>query len=471
MRATALQKIKKLPLRWHWLAFGVFCLLAYALFAHPDVVETSNHSYLLLDSTFKGNFLNFYNDVMAHPFGKNLYYTNNAHYNIVIYIIFALAELPVFLFNLIFKTALNEPLLYFIGKLVSAASFIACIPVFYRIARELDIKQPDAHWAALFFALSPPAFFASMVMGQYDSICLFFILMGLLQWLRGKTLACSLWFGLGASSKFFALFLLVPLVLLVEKRPLHIIKHGLVSLWLVLPASLLFWGRTGDMGIFNDIMISRLFSAKIPAASDVSIFPLLYVLLCIAAYLWRPKKEDTGRTGIWLCLAAFSFLFLFVSWHPQWVILLMPFLVLTTFMEKNRTPWFWVDLVLAAGYFLFCAIGYPRQLEANLLDYGLLNALTGLHTSAVPDYNAISFYLYLIPVVAALPMVLFGGAVLAHLLFKVPLRGGTPAARLAGAAASPAKELPVFVWLVFLGGMAVWFVPTLFTWLKCFAIL
>lgn len=470
MRILGLKKLKEMPLRRHWLLFAGFCLLAYLLFVHPDIVETSNHSYVLLDSLFKGRFFQFYNDVMARPFGTYLYYTNFAHYNILVYILFALAELPVYIFNAIFGTY-NEAVFYYVGKLVSAGFYFACIPQVQKLALQLGVSEEHSHWAALFFALMPPVFFSSMVMGQYDTICLLFILLGVRQWLKGNHMACALLLGAGACAKFFSLLLLVPLILLSEKRPLHILKYGLVSLWLVVPTGLLFMGRTGDMGAFNNLMLARLFSVRMPAASDVPIFPMLYFVLCVAAYLYKPKDDAAkNRGGIWLCLCALGLLFFFIDWHPQWLVLLAPFMVLTTFMEKNKAPWFFVDIAFSAGFFLLCAFRYAHALEANLLDGGLIGIISGLQTTA-QAYQPISFYLLLVPVLSSLPMVLFGGGLAAHVGFKLPLPGGTPATRLSGDAKTPAKALPVYLWLVFGLGMAVWLVPTLFTWLKCFSFL
>lgn len=466
MRVT-LKKIKEHPLRLHWFIFAGLCVLAYLFFVHPDIIETSNHSYLLLDSTFKGRFLQFYNDVMARPFGKELYYTNFAHYNILVYIIFAIVQLPVFIFNVIFNTY-YEPLFYFVGKLVSAGFFIACIPQVRKLAQQLGVSQENSRWAALFFALLPPVFFSSMVMGQYDTICLLFILLGLRQWLKGNNLACALLLGAGACAKFFSLLLLVPLILLSEKRPLHILKNGLASLWLLVPTTLLFWGRTGDMSLFNNIMIDRLFAAKF---GSIPLFPLLYFVLCVAAYLHKPKDDATkARGGVWLCLAAFGLLFFFVDWHPQWLVLIAPFMVLTTFMEKNKAPWFFVDILFSAGFFLICALTHAHELEANLLDWGLIGLLGGLRTTNHP-YNPIAFYLALVPVLPALPTVLFGGGLISHVGFKLPFGGSTLASRLSGQTETPQKTLPIYLWLVFGLGMAVWFLPTMFTWLKCFSIL
>lgn len=460
---------KKNPLRCHWLAFGIICLLCYLLFVHPDVIETANHSYLFIDSIPKGRFLDFYNYVIEHPYKQNLYYINNAHYNIVIYLIFSIFELPVYLVTSIFGLGINEPLLYYIGKLVSLGFFIACIPIVKKIALQLGFSETISHWASFFFAIFPPAFFSAVVMGQYDTLCLFFLLFGFLRWLQGKQWGFVFWFGLGAACKFFPLFLFIPLLLLTEKRILQIIKYALCSLWLVVPTTLLYLGRTGDMNTFNDIMIQRLFSARISAASNVSIFPILFLLVCFVCYIWAPAKERIPKIGLWICLAVFSLFFFFVEWHPQWLILMAPFMVLTTFAEKNKLPWFWLDIVFSAGFFILCAVTHPNQLEANLFDFGIIGIITNLRTTSSAGYNSISFYYNLLPIVSAIPMVLIGGVLIAQTILKRPSSTGTLATKLSkDTPALYTKRYGLMAWVIFVIGISVWLLPTIFTWLKCF---
>ena len=88
------------------LLYLVLLLCFTAAFVHPDLMETANHSYLLLDNIFSGRFLDFYTDVFAH--GSDLYYINAAHYNIAAYMMFAVWELPVWLVNRVFSLAVNE---------------------------------------------------------------------------------------------------------------------------------------------------------------------------------------------------------------------------------------------------------------------------------------------------------------------------------------------------------------------------
>lgn len=469
MPEKALKKREKAYLehRLHWVLFSVLAVAGYLLFVHPDVMETANHGYLLLEGLFKGRFLYFYEDVMAHQ--NDLYYLNNAHYNIVVYLLFALAELPVFLFQAIFGLVPNEAVLTFVGKLVGAGFFVVCIRLVAVLAAELKTEEGARQWAPLFFALWPPAFFSVFVMGQYDTICLAALLGAFLYWLRGDKLKFTLLIGAGAACKFFPLLLFVPLLLLVEKRPLHILKYGALSLWLLLPTTLLFWGRTGDMGLFNSLMVDRLFEARIAGMREIPVFAALYFVLCFAACLWRPAEEKMPRVGLWMCLGVMGTLFLFVDWHPQWLVLLAPFVVLTTFLERRKEGWFWLDLLFGAGFVVFCALAYPGQLEGNLLDRGLVGLASGWVYAAVPNHNTVSFYYQLLPLVSKIPVVLMAGALAAQVLLKWPRGTESLGAGLQGEGSSPAaKQMPVFLWLGFMVPMGLWLGPVLFAWLKAF---
>ena len=446
---------------------AVFAIGAVALFlfVHPDAIETGNHAYLLLESIFSGQPRSFYGLVAAHQ--NNLYYINNAHYNIVVYLLFALAELPVFAVNTLFHLPVNEAVLTFIVKAVNAAFFVGCMPVMVSLARELKYSQTAQSFAPLLFALWPPALFSALVMGQFDVIALFFVLSGLLYWMRGKVLEFSLLFGFAIAIKSLPAFLFLPLLLLIEKRPLQILRQGLTALWLTVPTTLLFVEVTFSMKHFNEIMTERLFAAKLAGGREIAVFPLLFALLCVLAFFWHPAPQNRNKAGLWMGLCVRGVLFLFVEWHPQWLILLAPFMILTTLAESHRRPWLFVDLVFFAGFFLLCAAAYPSQLEANLFDAGLLGLFSQASSARTP---LIELYLR-VPMLARLPMVLFSAALGAQLLLKAPLCGGqTIAGRLQSAngacAAEEEKEEQVLKQSLFASlcaGFVFWLLPVLAT--------
>ncbi|NLW79419.1 MAG: hypothetical protein GXY32_08430 [Ruminococcaceae bacterium] len=444
---------------------------AFLLFMQVDIIETANHSYILLESIFSGKFRSFYGEVAAHQ--NDFYYLNNAHYNIIVYLLFAVAELPAFIVNNIFGLAPNEVVLSYIGKTVSAVFFIGCLPLITAIARQLNLAKAAAGWAPLMFALWPPAFFSVLVMGQYDSISLFLMLLGLWFWAKGRMIPFALVFGLAIPFKTFAALLMIPLLLLAEKRVLHILKCAVIALWAIVPSSLVFAGHTFAMGDFTRAMTERLFAARLPFAREVPVFALAYGLLCIVCYFWRPAREDLPRRGVWLGLAVFGLLFMFVEWHPQWLLLLAPFVVLTTLMEKQRAPWLFVDIILCAGFFLTCAAAYPGQLEANLFNGGIAGLASGTQWVAGEGHATLMSLYTRVDVVRYLPTALFSIGLGAHLILKLPLRKGTPASRFLASAPSAIPLLErkpaLGVWLLFgIGFGLFWFLPTLASWLGIF---
>lgn len=420
------------------------CAAFYLLTGHDDLLETSNHAWILLDCVRQGCVGDFYNVVMAHD--NPLYYVNNAHYNILCYALYALWQLPVYLVSRLGGFAVSETFLMFWSKAVGTAAYGGCAVLMGRIARKLGYDAQDRHFIPLYFTLQPIAFFASLVIGQYDSLCLVFLLAAVLAWLDRRLWRFSLLAGVALVFKFFPLLLFVPLLVVAEKRPLRCAAYAAASLWLYLPTALLYRGRTGDMGVFNDEVIRRVFTAKLAGGlDDLPLFLLLYACLLVGCYLYRPAQPaHADRLMPWLGLAVYGLLFLFVGWHPQWLILLAPFLVLTGFAQTQRAPWVYLDTLLFAGFWLCTCFNFPAQLECNLFRWGILGSVF----APLLPLNAVSFYLSLVPWLVQLSPVVFAAPLAAAILFRFPLRGVSLGDRLAGSATplapAPSPRLLLF---------------------------
>ncbi len=450
-------------LRWHWLAAGLLALAAFFCFVHYDLWETSAHSALFLESIFTGEPRSFYGLVAA---GNNPYdYVNNANYNPAMYSVFALAELPVYLLYRALGSLPPQALLGFVAKAVCAAFYAGCVLLMPALGKVAGLSEKDAAYAALFFALWPPAFFSCFVMGQYDVICLFLMLAGFLCWTQGWMWPFALFFGAAFAAKSFPALLFLPLLLLREKRPLRLLLYGGASLWLLLPTGLLYRGLTLGAADFNTLMAQRLFATRLMGGREIPLFALLFGLLCVVCWFWRPAQEKMVRSGLWLGLCTFGLLFLLAEWHPQWLILLTPFVVLTTLLEKQRIYWFFADILFCLGFFLVTAAAFPAQAEANMLYFGLPGRLFGFVFGGAGIMQKL---VGLWPLAAYLPMAVFGAAVLAQMVLKMPLPGGTPAARLCGGEGFPGalgqKSLGFYAWAVFLVGLGLcWLAPLLWT--------
>lgn len=446
--------------RAHWVAFAAVYAAAWALFIHPDVLETSNHAYILLESLFQGKFLDFFNVVAQRP--TALYYENHAHYNIVVYLLYAVAELPYYIGVKLTGAAPNGDILQYLGKLVVLGFHCGNLVLVQRLTLQLGLAGEKAGLAALAYGLSVPAFFSVAIMGQYDVVSLFFILLSLLMLMRGRMWAFVLWAGLGITFKFFGVFVFIPLLLLYEKRLRRLLLYGLAGLWLILPTTLLFAGRTGEQTAFLDHMASRLFGTQLPAAYSLPAFAFCYFLLCVLCWLWRPEAID--RRALWVCLATFSLFFFFVTWNPQWVALLCPFIVLTGAMEKNAGFWLCADLGFSLGFLgLAILTAPPTHFGDNLLDLGFWGYFSGVSTRRPEGAHTLGGLLNRVPALLVLCAVLFFGALAVGMVLKFPLKRGSLGGRLFPAA--PAGEAaPAKVWAVFALCIGGWFLLVMLLW-------
>ncbi|MEG1558202.1 MAG: hypothetical protein RR234_07535 [Christensenella sp.] len=454
--------------------FGAAFLIAFLFLSHPDLWETANHSYVFLEDIFSGNLMNFYEYVAQH--NNSYYYINMANYNIIMYVIFGIWELPVYLFNQIFHIALNETFLIYWAKLVSVGFFVGCGAMLKKLCENIGLGTNTAAAVALFFLFNPIAFFSPMAMGQYDTICLFFTLWALSHYVKGNYTKFSFLIGIGVVCKFFPLLVFVPLILMAEKKILPLIKYCLITLWLYLPTTLLFLGRTGNAAAFTREMIDRMFQLTMNTGfSEVSVFALAYALLVFISILYKPKTEKAKNyLAIYVPLAVFGLLFNTIYWHPQWLVLLIPFIVATTFMQKNPLPWFYLDIVMAVGFFMLCFYRFPNQVGGILLDGGLAHHAFGLCVGTSKSRQSIVYFLNLIPYLDMLMPVMYTGSIYANIILKMPLGEKTIADRLsAGGADGCDKITTKTLWYTIfaIGFLGAWLMPSILEALTAFGVI
>lgn len=460
------------PSRAEYIVFGLIAAAFYFLFNHPDIIETARHSYILIRSTLNGNFFGFYEDVLNRVYSEYVF-TNAAHYNILMYILYALWELPLYIIERIGGFAFSDLVLTLWCKAIGTGFYLGCGFLAAKLARQLGCDDAVCRWMPFFFWLNPISFFTTVTMGQYDSLCLFFTLWALCAYFDKRMMRFSLLMGIGIVFKFFPLMIFAPLVLLAEKRPLHILKYALCGLWLYIPTTLLFLGRTGDAGFFTSEMIERMLQSAFPGgimpASRIAMF---LVIVCFAAYLYHPADDTCQkRAAFYGSTAVFTVLFLFLYWHPQWLILLVPFLLISMMMQRRRFAFSILHLALCIGYFGLVFFRYPQALEGNLFDYGILAPLTDAYYALAPLIRNNAFYLELFPFAAQIISVLFHAPLVCALVFLFPLRRESVADALGGNQKESFSPR-LFCWATFMiGFVMVWLVPSVFSYCKTLGIL
>ncbi len=461
------------------LSFGkiekaIWFLLFFVLFIgtyHVDLIETSNHSYIFLESIYTGNVHDFYNYVIERPL--DLYYTNFANYNILTYVIFGIWQLPFFIVSKLFSVMIDDRIILFYTKILIVAAYCGCGYMVKRICEDLKLTKNTAYTAAIFFLFNPIVFFSPVAIGQHDVLCLLFLLWGLSYYIRGDMLKFTLLTGVSVVFKFFSLFAFIPLVLLKEKKILSVLKYFALSLWLYIPTTLLFLGKTESASHFTRLMFERLLTPTISTAFEpVSIVLLGFVLICVFCYFYC-KKDNIEYLSVYIPMAVYVLLLYGIYWHPQWTILMMPFIVITTFMQKNKFIYWCIDIAMCFAFFMTIFVEFPIHFGASLISNGVFGIfVTGnIHTTGL--WRSISELLLLrIPYFTNLVAVILSAALFANVIFKFPLKNTSVSDKITNVQLYDKFTYKQALYVIFaIGFVCSWFLPTLLELLNAIAII
>lgn len=309
---------------WPWrdcpkLQVGLYVLViacSFLFFQQRDLYHTVGSCFAMLD----GHFLDFY-DVNRAKFVRDEYLP-------IMYAFFALWNIPVKLLGLVDDPAKLPFAVLAWSKLLLVLCFFGTAAAVGRSARTISNGNPAREkQAALYFATAPIALFVVAVLGQYDIIGLLFAMWGFALYLEGRLTAFAWCFAVAACFKYFPLAVFFPLVLLVEKNVFRLAKLTLIALSLVL-GQIVLWSL--DPFFRETFFLQPL--QKMHEAGHVALTPLLlgvYVVGCLYAYCKRFKSAAAfQRFAVFLPIFSYGVFFLTVTWHPQWIIVVMPFFAL-----------------------------------------------------------------------------------------------------------------------------------------------
>lgn len=362
------------PLFIDWLLVCAIVLLCYVSFNHPDILCTATHGKDLIECLFKDGFFSFYD-----------YTQSTAVYSITVYIAFAIWSLPVFLIFKIFGIPMwgvldyygmpYPVLLWF--KLLPTLFYIAIAYLLYKIILEIKMDKNTAKWVVFLFISSPVAIFSQFIFGQYDSIGLFFIVLALYMLFKKRYYSFSIVCSVAITFKMFALFAFIPLLLLFEKRVIHIVKHGLIAISGYVITSLLFIGSKGysDAMKFSGAIASSLFSTGIPTAmGTISLFTVAMIAICIFAYKTEAKDDkEFYAYAIYISLAVYASMFAFTTWHPQWLLYMIPFLSLAVVLNTKTNSSLILRSALSVGYIGSTVLCFPNNVDSNLIQLSIFH--------------------------------------------------------------------------------------------------
>ncbi len=343
-----------------------------------------------------GHFMDFYD------YNKTVVFRND--YLPIVYAIFALVMLPLKLLGLTHSVSWSSNVVQqmifqlAVCKTFLAIVFFATVYVIQKISALMD-NQPNRFLSGSLFATAPIAIFAVFIFGQYDIIGLFFTILGFYYYAKRDLTKFSIFFSIAIGFKFFALIPFIPLLLLAEKNLLRLLKYGLIGIAVTLFQMILYSGSPAFRSEIFTIAYGKLgdTTGKGWSFGNIGIYAILgYCGLCLYAFLKKRKGDyDFNKTAILVCIAAYAFVFVSVAWHPQWIIIPMPFFALAARYIKNKNIFYVVDIVGMLA-FIWCV-------ESTFPGIGLAMMTTSLIRLIGGFFHRVSLF-YQLPL---LPIQLF----------------------------------------------------------------
>ncbi|TLY48060.1 MAG: DUF2029 domain-containing protein [Gammaproteobacteria bacterium] len=348
---------------------GILLLFCFFAFFQQDIFATG---WTSLNYLF-GSPLEFYENCKKIQ-GQGL--SPAANYPPAIFLIFAAWLFPFKLLGVIKSPLFFSNYLVYWLKLLTSLVYLMTGFVFYQVTQ---LFQKDHEWgkfATWIWLTSPLAIFSQFIFSQYDIFYVFLTLLGFLFFLKKKPYSASIIFSLAVTFKYFPFFVFVPLLLFLEKRIIKLLICGLIFLIpMVLIQLLYIHSHAYIEGVLQFGALGRVFSSALELGPQkvYYIFILFIILAGISYYLDVTKNYK--KIAAYFFLFSSIYPFLFILWHPQWLLFITPALALTTVLSpKNKISKFLLfDLFGMIFFIAYVVLTFPDNVDLTMFQSKLLH--------------------------------------------------------------------------------------------------
>ncbi len=343
--------------------FSLVLVFSYFSFQHPDLILPGGSSIAIL----KGHFFDFY------EYNKPLFIQNN--YLISTYLIYALWNIPVVIFNPEIDVLNPGAWIFWYKGLTAIFYFLNAIQL-RKMALKLGLSSQNAVLAVLFWVSCPIAFFSNFIFGQNDVFTMFFMLVAINMLIDRRVFWFTFYISISITFKYFPIFIYIPLLLAVEKNLWRITKNMILLFIPMLIEVAIFIGSPAFFeGVFGFSVAHNFFAFGLFNIDIISINPyiLFWTIIVLYSYfILNEKLNNLNNNLIYLVLTILIGFFFFSYWHPQWMILITPFAVLTTMLHKNRKLFWIIDVFKMLFFVAFVVTKWPQNVDSFLLNLGVL---------------------------------------------------------------------------------------------------
>lgn len=430
-----------------WILFAVLAVVCYFCFNQGDIRHTAGSSFGYLS----GHIKDFYDYNGSLGLGDA--------YMPSTYILFAIWNIPIKLLGLVTgpTMSISVPVLQW-NKLMPTLFFFGCAYLMRRILQLLNASERQVRIGTYLFLSSPIAFFSQFMFGQYDSITLFFMMLGIYYWIKNRDLPFILSFAFALTFKYTALLVFVPLLMLKEKRYWRVIL-SCVLVMIPIMFMIAFYIRSESFryNVFGFGAVSYILSVSFKATYfPISVVVVLWLMICGVAFFHDCKtRAELCQWGVFLASLVCLVIFGLCQWHPQWLMFMTPFLVLGAIYNNKAKEMLFFEFLLMVAYVVVSATMWSNQVDQRLFEWGIFRPIV---------QQKGEFVLTMRQLFLSVPLILtystFFGLLLIMTVYKHPYF-------LRDRFSESLENAAAMIRVRFLGGLAVFLVPACI----CFAVL
>lgn len=336
MAQTVMGKDKKQCILFGSIA--VFTVLSFYAFMYSDILITTSFGVNFWDVLFDGDIFRFYEVCHSDVDTAAYHIFNTPDYDFLIYIIFAIWNLPLWIARKAAHVNIWESALAIAWAKTIILVFTAfTVRALVDICRTLHVDERGRKDVVLLFMTSSILFMSVFVTSQYDIIYLFFMLKAFDYYLKGDMWRFTAFMAAAVPIKSLAVFLFPALLLYREKNVFRICLHTAVLFlpWILL--KLLFPMGDGNGGNLDNILV--IFGQKLVFRKlEIPVFLLAVMILYIACYVLKVPDDEkkAGINSVRIAFLSYALFFILCSTNPYWYILLLPFQCILTVQNADR---------------------------------------------------------------------------------------------------------------------------------------
>lgn len=342
----------------------------------PITVWQSNE---LINIIGKGKIFDFYQLVYDKAasggfMGNGL--LDSANYNILIYSIIAIWILPIRCLNKLFHIGwLNNSFVYVMWTkvLILLCNYLLGY-IMLLLAKSVGYDLQKGRKLAYYTVATSLLLFGSLMFGQVDIIALVVIMLSYCAYIKGDIWKFTILSSVAMCLKGFDILIFIPLLLLVEKKIFNLLKYCVSLFVFPLLTRILFNnGYAATKEFMNETynFKARIWNAQIAGGlNNISIFCFIMILICVGCYLCESKGNKLlVSSGI--VVAIFTNFFSTISFHPQWIILMSPFLAIIIVESDFKKILQILFIFLDFSYIISVCAHYCGAVDNNMIANGL----------------------------------------------------------------------------------------------------